>query len=85
MLSAFHGNRKFAMLVHDVTGGNLREPMVANRLPMISRRKAFPLISRVAFHNRTAQLLHQRPDQRGLQEVMPARLSGGNLDGDLAF
>lgn len=84
MLAALDRKLRLTLGIHDVDRCDGRESVVGRRLQMALRIGPAAAVGRVALDNRTVDLLHQRLDERRLQEVVAARLAGREFDGYLA-
>ena len=84
MLLVFDREFDFALGIHDIDGGDGSEAVVLDGLEMGFGRRTLAGVGRVALHDGAVHLLHQILDESRLEEVVAARLTGTNLDSNLA-
>ena len=77
--------RCFAFGVHDVDRGDGRKAVVGGGFQVVGGTCAASAVGGVALHDRAVDLFHQVTDQRRLEEIVAARLSGREFDGHFAF
>ena len=67
---------QLAGFIHDVTGCDIQKTVLLNGLPMLLCGVPPAFVSGIALNDGAVQTFCQRTNQRGLQKVMSARLSG---------
>ena len=82
--ASFDRNLDFAVLVLDVAGGDVGEPVLPDRLPMVFGGVARARIGGVAFDDRAVEPLDEVLDERGLEVMRVAAFPGAQFDGHFA-
>ena len=79
------GDGELAFGIHDVHVGDVEEAVLAGGLEVLFGGRAPSFVGGVAFDDGSVNLLDEVLDQRGLEEVVSAGLSGADLDGHATF
>ena len=79
------GDAEFGGFVHDVAGGDGFEAVVGDGLPVVGGVLALAAVGGAAFDDGAVEVGDEGLDKLGVQEVVAARLTGGDFDADAAF
>ena len=84
MATILDGKRQFPFPIQDLNGSDSGKAVFLHRAVVILGMKAFSLIGRVAFHDRSPHLLNQWTDQIGGEKMVSARFTAGKLHGNVS-